>query len=846
MERDIRTRLASETVRQRLPVWALIASIAALSLGLWGIVLPTLAIPSTELSAPWWLLALAFALVESFVVNLHFRSESGSFSLLEIPLVFGLLFTEPSLLWVAIIVGSGPSLFFIRRQAPIKVVFNVANLSLHVAVACIIFSAVLGDTSPLEPRGWIALFAATTLTSILELSCITAVIALTERQFSIRRARNTVAFGWLVATANTLQALIAVLIVVVEPWGAILLTGSTAVLFVAYRAYVSERDHRERVEFLYHSTRTLRESAETNSAVPVLLEEATSMFRAGVAELILFGSPDSGEPAMRFQLRDGDHLTEPVTDGRLLQIDKLTLLAEMPFLAFGEAAPSLVRSHLDDLGVNDAMIGTLRSDQRPIGLLIVGDRLGNVVTFTSEDLHLFKNLVEQSAVALENDQLEQALARLRELESELSLQARYDLLTGLANRNLFNTQLDERLATSPDDPLSLLYIDLDDFKLVNDRLGHSAGDLLLTEVARRIEAVIRPSDVAARLGGDEFSVMLTSQHDANAVAHRIIGTLSAPFQIGPDEVRIGASVGIAPYTASQTAATLLHEADLAMYAAKDRGKGSVAWYSSALLKDQSRQQALQTDLRRAISDEEFDVVYQPIVRLRDLEIVGAEALVRWHRSDDEILTPAAFIVEAERSGLIMSIDRLVRRLVFDHVGDFNAIAGPEFFTSLNLSARHLHDPHLVAEFEEDIEICGVDASNLIVEVTESAFVGDASMASRLLQELRALGIRIALDDFGTGYSSLSYLRELPIDFLKIAHPFIKDLVTPNGPSFVNAIASLGHNLSLTVIAEGIEDFRELNILQDLDCDLGQGFHFARPMPYRDLLKTLTESVPEAA
>ncbi|MGI9605913.1 MAG: putative bifunctional diguanylate cyclase/phosphodiesterase [Acidimicrobiales bacterium] len=823
--------------RSQAPVWGLIASLATMSLVVWAMRLWELPAPSDDLKVPWWLVAIAFAAVESFVINLHFRSESGSFSLLEIPLVFGLLFTEPSLLWLAIVVGSAISLVAIRKQPWVKVAFNVANLSLHVGVAAVLFAWLLDGTNPMEPRGWVALFGATIISSLVEVLGIGLVIRITERRFEARRAWNMVVFGWLVATANSLQALIAVLVIVVEPWGGLLLVGSTAMLFVAYKAYVSERDHRERVEFLYHSTRSLRESQEMNEAVSILLEEAASMFRASTIELLVFPAPDSPDQTTRFLFHD--NATSCVeAESHSEDLEAVIMLAELPFLALENSSPALVRAHLDRLGVRDAMIGTLRSDQRAVGLLVVGDRLGNVTTFTEEDLRLFENLVDQAAVALENDQLEQALSRLRELESELSHQARYDVLTGLANRNLFSDRLEDRLGSDTGAAITLLYIDLDDFKLVNDRLGHAAGDALLVEVASRVNGVIRPDDLAARLGGDEFAVMMNGAEEAEPVAHRIIGTLSAPFLLGPDEVRIGASVGIATNQGDALAADLLHQADLAMYGAKERGKGSVVWYSTGLQSDQSRQQALQTALRRAISEEEFEVVYQPIVKLNDLSVVGAEALVRWRREDGTPLTPAHFIAEAERSGLIMSIDRLVRLTVLGELDEMLETAADSFFLSLNLSARHLQQPEFVDEFAGDLVAHGASASSLVLEVTESAFVGDAATASGVLTDIRSLGVRIALDDFGTGYSSLSYLRDLPIDFLKIAQPFVEDLTAPNGASFVDAITSLGRTLSLTVIAEGIERAEELEVLRSVQCELGQGFHFARPMPRADLIRLI--------
>lgn len=838
-----RTKFAANT--GQMAVWLLVCAISSTSVGLWWFFLRHLSAPDDSFVTPWWLLIIGFAVVESFVVNLHFRTETGSFSLLEIPLVFGLLFTDPSVLWMSIIIGTVPILVIVRNQPPVKVAFNAANLSLHVGVAAVLFSVFLNDADPLSPRGWVALFGAAIFSSLAEVLGINLVIGITEHRFVPKRAWNMLAFGWLVATANTLQALIAVLIVRTEPWGGLLLVGSTAILFVAYRAYVSERDHRERVEFLYNSTRTLRESSETTSAVSGLLGEAASMFRAGSAELVLFAPTDTNETTVSFSHRNGRTEHSPIDEMVEKLVDAISKIGEVPFLSMDIDSPE-VDSYLDALGMRDAIIGTLRSDESPIGLLVVGNRLGNVTTFTAEDLKLFENLVEQSAVALENDQLEQALLRLRELESELSHQARHDILTGLPNRALFNTRLEEQLSARPhDDGIFLLYVDLDDFKLVNDRLGHAAGDLVLSEVALRVQHIIRPGDIAARLGGDEFAVMLTDCTDPEGLAHRIIGTLSAPFLLSGTEIRIGASVGIASMSQGCSSAELLHRADLAMYTAKERGKGSVVKFSEDLQSDQSRQQELQTDLRRAISQEEFDVVYQPIVRLDDLSIAGAEALVRWRRGGAEPLTPAAFIAEAERSGLIISIDRLVRLTVLKHLGQFNEAGGPNFFTSLNFSARHLLHPKLVQELVADINGTGADPTTLVLEVTESAFVGDTLSASAVLTEIRSLGIRVALDDFGTGYSSLSHLRSLPIDFLKIAQPFIEDLAAPNGASFVEAITGLGRTLALRVVAEGIEESEQLDALRKIGCELGQGFYFARPMPHEALLQLLAQSARTA-
>jgi len=830
-----------------LRVWKLIVGIAVCALGLWFVMLRPLDPVSTDAHVPWWALALSFAIVETFVINLHFRSESGSFSLLEVPMVVGLLFVAPSHLLIAVVAGAGVSLALVRRQPATKVIFNVSNLALHVAVAAVVFRAILGDSDPFAPWGWAAMVMTSLVSSGVEVLGINMVIGLAEGRFSFSKARNMMVFGALVAGANTVQALIAILIVLVEPLAVILLALSTGMLFIAYRAYVSEREHREQVEFLYQSTKSLRETEETDRAVAVLLEEACSMFRAGVANIMLFPPPDSDEEVKGYTCRDGTTRPKAMTEQDVEQLRPLVDLAVEPIL-FNATRPtnSEIRDQLSALGMADAMVGTLSSDHRIIGLLVVGERLGSVVSFTTEDLLLFANLTQQAAVALENDQLEQALSHLRSLERELSYQARYDVLTGLANRAMFTDRLDELIESEVNGPVTLLYVDLDDFKLVNDRLGHAGGDSLLVEVARRLESVVRQNDLVSRLGGDEFSVMLPANRDPEAIAQRIIGVLSAPFQLGEDEARIGASVGIAALTPDCAASELLHKADLAMYSAKRRGKGSVVWYTPDLRSEQAEQQALNTALRKSISERHFDVVYQPIVSVSDRSVAGAEALVRWRHGSGGLLTPDRFIAEAERSGLIIAIDRIVRDIVFAQLPVLTAASDRPFFVSVNISARNLHREGFPSEIADELLRSGIDPGSVVLEVTESAFAGDPSSISAVFEDLRATGARIALDDFGTGYSSLSYLRGLPIDLLKIAQPFISDLRGNGDSSFVDVIARLGSAMSLEIVAEGVEHEDQLEALRRTDCQFAQGFLFAVPMPFEELLELRSDGAPPTA
>ena len=664
---------------------------------------------------------------------------------------------------------------------------------------------------------------------------LVAVIAVTEAVVRRSQVVDMLATAGVVSFANTSLALVAAMLVSAEPWALIPLSAVVVVLFAAYRAYVGERAQRERVEFLYSSTRALRDNPETSAAASGLLEEAAAMFRASRAELRLFDRPEDPGTGVVFTLVGG------AIEARAVETDDavrdLAGAASPPVLV-SPGAPFMQNLDLAGItGLRDAMVGTLEGGDRPLGVLVVGDRLGNVTSFTADDVRLFETLVQQAAVALENDHLEQALRELRRLEQDLEHQATHDTLTGLANRSLFGARLDEAMAGNQ--PVTALYIDLDDFKVVNDTLGHESGDHVLMEVSRRILSVVRPADTAARLGGDEFAVVLTESRQPDLVARRIIRSLHEPILLGEHDVQVGASIGLATSQDGMSAAELLNDADTAMYAAKSQGKGAVVTFRPAMRAEVSQRRRMRTQLRHAIDHDEFTVAYQPIVDLAQGAPAGAEALVRWN-APDGLLMPGTFIDEAERAGFVVSIDRNVLDKVVDGL---SMLPEPQpedaepLFVSVNLSARNFQEEDLVDHFARTLLRADAVPATLVVEITETALLQDPDRTVTQLQELRELGLRVALDDFGTGYSSLSYLRKLPVDILKIAQPFVADV--ESDVTFVKAMVDLGRNLGLTILAEGIETRAQWDVLRDLGCHLGQGYYFGRPMEHAEVLEQLS-------
>jgi diguanylate cyclase (GGDEF)-like protein/PAS domain S-box-containing protein len=421
-------------------------------------------------------------------------------------------------------------------------------------------------------------------------------------------------------------------------------------------------------------------------------------------------------------------------------------------------------------------------------------------------------------------------------EEQLAHQAFHDPVTKLANRPLFSDRVQHALtrAQRSGATVAVMFIDLDEFKTVNDSLGHPAGDRVLREVASRLSATVRPTDTVARFGGDEFAVLLdgvTDLPDAADAAARLLRAVEAEFDIDGKQVFPRASVGIClvePGGPATNAEELLRNADVAMYMAKRDCKGSYRVFEPAMHERVLERLELRSDLQQAIAMNQLAVHYQPIVRLQQGEIYGVEALLRWSHPTRGNITPDQFIPIAEESGLIIPIGRWVLQVACNDGAVMHAkFPRPTQLTiSVNLSVRQLQSETIVADVRDALATSGLPPSALILEITESVMLADTELAVRRLQDLKELGVRLAMDDFGTGYSSLSYLGRFPVEILKMDRSF---LASRDNDALAAAIIALGENLQLDVVAEGIEHSDQASWLTDQGCVLGQGFHFARPM-----------------
>jgi diguanylate cyclase (GGDEF)-like protein/PAS domain S-box-containing protein len=432
-----------------------------------------------------------------------------------------------------------------------------------------------------------------------------------------------------------------------------------------------------------------------------------------------------------------------------------------------------------------------------------------------------------------------------EAEEQLRHQAFHDPLTGLANRALFTDRVEHALVLRSG--VAVVFLDLDDFKAVNDSLGHLAGDALLQAVALRLTGALRPGDTIARLGGDEFAVLFEEAGAAIGaadVAERVIAALQEPFDLDGREVFVTASIGIG---VGEDAEELLRSADVAMYRAKASGKAQYVVYVPKMDDDLVGRLELVADLRRACVEDEFVLHYQPIVELESRRIVGVEALARWQHPKRGLLQPADFVGLAEETGQIVEIGRWVLREACRQAASWRTQLGCSLSVSVNVSARQIRQSGLVDDVQAALAASGLTPDALTVEITESALVRRREEMTAILEGVTGTGVRLALDDFGTGYSSLSLLRDLPVRTVKIDHSFVRTIdAGPAQRAFVQAIVDLAEALQLTVVAEGIERPIQAAALLRIGCVLGQGFHFSRPLPADALGRLLEQQERSAA
>ncbi len=538
--------------------------------------------------------------------------------------------------------------------------------------------------------------------------------------------------------------------------------------------------------------------------------------------------------------------------------DLLVLIDKDGLLVYANPAASALFGVAIEDAIGTSAISFLHPDdaarvtRRFLELLrLPGGTMTDTVRFVSTS-HEVRILEIVSTNCVHNPEVEGLIVNGRDiterklLESELMEQSLHDALTGLPNRTLFIDRAERLLSLARRDQtaISVLFIDLDNFKTFNDGLGHHGGDELLVAASRRMNNVLRSEDLLCRFGGDEFVVLVNPRSldsSAELLALRINEVLRSPFQIDGRVISVTASIGVASGR-EPSVEDLIREADIAMYQAKAAGKNQVVTFVPQMETLANDRLQLVIDLQRAIEQDEFVVHFQPIIDIRDRSMTGLEALVRWDHPHRGRLAPADFITSAEENGMIVDIGRIVLRASCEKAVRWR-LTQRGLTLAVNLSARQLSSATLLDDVRRILAETGFEPSSLVLEITETTIMRDADAATGRLRELKDLGVRLAMDDFGTGYSSLSYLRQIPVDILKIDRSFVADLHdSPEAAAIVRSLIDLGKTLDLELIAEGVELEVQLDELERQRCNMAQGFLFARPMSPEDL-EAMLEAAP---
>lgn len=813
-------------------VWVLTILMVGVGVA-FSVLVPIQGQANVAVTLPWWGFVAVVALIEFPLIHLYVKSEAHSFTLGELALCLGLFLVPPDMFVLAAALGA---ILAKVRLPPVKLAFNTALWVMQAGVALTIFH-VFGDPGhPFGVRSVVATFAAMAVVGALGVIAVSGAISLVQGRLAPARLGLAGSIATAVNVANTGLGLIAVYLIAQEPHLVVALIGPIAVLFFAYRAFIREHQQHQRLQVVYQATRSILEAPELSAATAAVLAQAREVFRADVAQIVLYPE-GSGEASILSTEGPGNvhSLSRAVTnlDATLFAGVATTSRAERLTADMVRARGGLL--DIDPAIVREVIVAPLVGDRRVVGAIAVANRLGDAASFDTSDLTLLETLAAHAGVAIGNGRLERSLDELTQLQVELSQRATHDPLTGLANRAHFAVCLDAALTRGIDDGVAVVYVDVDDFKQVNDTYGHAVGDLTLRELAARLQLCLRGDDLAGRLGGDEFAALV---HGVTEIGHvtgltrRIQLALEQTIEWPGGALEPRVSLGVARATAGTTADELLSHGDTAMYQAKRSGKGRAAVYDRTMSDAHRTRADLVRDIALAPQRGELELFYQPIMSLPDRRVAAVEALVRWNRPGEGMLSPAAFMPVAEEAGIAPAIGEWIMREACGQVARWNsgAVGSGALALHVNISPAHLADQGFEARVLEAVHASGFAPEGLTLEITERVLASDDSASRARLVKLRACGVRIALDDFGTGVSSLAQLGSYPVDVLKIPGEFVTVDHAWDRPSLADALVTIGRTLNIPTIAETIETEHQLERLERLGCEQAQGHAFAPAMP----------------
>ncbi len=763
-----------------------------------------------------------FLFADVTLLRFEVRRQAFNMSLAEIPLLLALFYLPPLtvlLVRVLSVVATQAKL----RAGITKASFNVAALAAGTACAILIVHPQAERPTP-GPATWGFLAIAVLTNALLTMAAVGGVITLVQGWAQSRQFLRSVPSVMIVAGINVTVGMIMLLALQQSGWAVLFLVGLAVVLGAVYRAYAQFlRQHKALTE-MYELTEAMAGAGADGALADVLLGRVRRLLQAESATLWL---PEQGRhrEVLLSARVDYPGLLDNAASPETLR-RHATATSQTVVVGPGLGAEEL-RVQLRAYDVKDAIVVPLRSGAAVIGTLEVAGRLGDTTSFSAEDVRLLETVAAHTSVAVEN-------ARLVE---RLRFDAYHDALTGLPNRRRMLEAIEEAVGVdAPGEVVAVLLFDVAGLRDVNDSLGHGAGDEVLAEVASRLRACAPAAALVGRVGGDEFAltVRTATAQTALTLADEIRTALQSPMLLGALTVGVDCAVGVAVHPEhGPGAAALLQRADLATHAAK-AAPSSVQLFSPRLESRSVRRLALAGDLRRALRTDELQVHFQPKVALRDRRVVGVECLARWEHPVYGPVPPEDFVAVAEHTGQLGRLTEVVLRDALRRAAEWSGQGRP-MPVSVNLAPRTLLGPGFPDQLGGLLREYGVAPELITLEITETGVAGDPDRPLPNLHRLRDLGVRLSVDDFGRGHSSLAYLRRLPVHEVKVDQVFVQGIATePGDLAILRVIVDLARHFGLSVVAEGVENELTLSRLEEIGCDIGQGFLCSRPLPYERL------------
>ncbi len=790
--------------------------------------------PSLALTVAVFVVTL---LATAFPVHVELGKDVHTFAFTELPILVAILTMSASQGFVVLLAAATVARTVVQRTAPVKCVFNGATLAVEMATVSLCASAIAPRLDVMETRTWVGVLIGAAVGNLTSGLLVGGAIRLSGG--TIERAellRNTV-IGVAGAALIASVALVGLILTEANPYSLFfsLLLVSGVVMF--HRRHVTLTERYRAVLKMERFTRALTPANESSETIiAALLANAAQLMNTETSSLVLAsrkgevllarssGTFDDGTPIPYPDPADWVWV-RAISENRSFMLDRHVHRNE-----------SSAAEYLDRMRVKDLIVAPLELDDHTVGLIIGHNRRNGVVRVSGADLDLMSTMAHHASVNLKCSRL------IEQLEAEVAdrhYEATHDSLTGLHNRAAFNTSSDAHLGSAgPNNLSAMMLVDLNQFKKVNDTMGHHAGDEVLIQISQRLLEALPPGATVARLGGDEFAILIPTVADtqqaldhAAALRHAIRQPVSVETVTFALDAAIG--VSLAPIDGTDRH-NLLKRADIAMYAAKDRPTNPIALYEASQQRWTAREIGLLDDLRKALEVDGLALAYQPKTSLLDGKVFGVEALCRWNHATLGPIRPDEFIGLAEQGGMIDQITDFVLRTALRQSRTW-LDEGLKIDVAVNIPAKSMSDPTLAGRMAAMAAAYDVPPNMLTLEVTESQLVEDARTSKEVMGTLRSHGFRVSIDDFGTGYSSLAYLHTLPVDELKIDRAFVRDLATDQSSrQIVHVIVELARTFGLKTVAEGIETQEVHDILADLGVELGQGFLMARPSAPEDL------------